>query len=132
MNGVNLISIRTGGYMAFELYKKTRATTEAEEVSISSAGIITISPTLTDKHLKSIEYVELYFDSAARKVGIKPLKQKTRYSYQLLHPANSRRSAISGRGFLSSYKINQADQGKFKPQTFDAAFEDGMLIFRTK
>ena len=118
--------------MTFELYKKTRATTEAEEVSISAAGIITISPSLTDNHLKSIEYVELYFDSATRKVGIKPIKQKTRYSYQLLRPANSRRSAISGRGFLSSYKINQADQGKFKPQKFDATFEDGMLIFRTK
>jgi hypothetical protein len=118
--------------MAFELYKKTRATTEAEEVSISSNGIITISPTLTEKHFKSIEHVELYFDSATRKVGIKPVKQDTRYSYQLLRPKNSRRSAISGRGFLTTYKISQAEQGKFKPQTFDAAFEDGMLIFRTK
>lgn len=118
--------------MAFELYKKTRATTEAEEVSISSAGIITISPTVTDQHLKSVEYVELYFDSATRKIGIKPVKQKTRYSYQLLRPANSRRAAISGRGVLSSYKINQDDHGKFRPQTCDATFEDGMIIFRTK
>jgi hypothetical protein len=118
--------------VAFELYKKTRATTEAEEVSISSAGIITISPALTETHLKNIEHVELYFDSVTKRVGIKPVKQKSRYSYQLLRPANSRRTVISGRGFLSTYKISQAENGKFKAQTCDASFEDGMVIFRCK
>src|SRR5438132_6595717 len=107
-----------GGAMAFELYEKTRATSEAEEVSISSAGIITISPTMVDKHLKNIEYVELYFDSATKRIGIKPVKHKSKYSYQLLRPTNSRRAAISGRGFLSSYKINQVDKGTFKKQDF--------------
>ena len=118
--------------MAFELYKKTRATTEAEEVTISSAGVITISPTLTEKNLKNIEHVELYFDSANRKVGIKPVKQETRYSYQVLRPAHGRRAAISGRGFLGSYKISQDAKGKFKPLTLEASFEDGMIVFRVK
>jgi len=118
--------------MAFELYKKTRATTEAEEVSISAAGILTISPLLTEQHFKNVESVELYFDSTTKKVGIKPVKTKTRYSYQLLRPNNSRRSSVSGRGFLTTYKISQTDNGRFKPQTFEAAFEDGMIVFKVK
>jgi hypothetical protein len=118
--------------MAFELYKKTRAITEAEEISISSAGVITISPSLTAEHLKNVEHVQLYFDSASKKVGIEPSKQKTRYSYQLLRPAHGRRAAISGRGFLGSYKINQDVKGKFKPQRFEATFEDGKIVFKVK
>src|SRR5579863_3591186 len=113
--------------MAFEIYKRTRATSEAETVSINSAGTITISPACTDKYLKGVRYVELYFDAVSKKVGIKPVTKETDYSYQLFRPAKSRRASVSGRGFLSSYKINQTEKGRFKPQTFDALFENNMI-----
>jgi hypothetical protein len=118
--------------MPFELYKRTRATSEAETVSISAVGIITVSPVFAERYFKDADYAELYYDAASKRVAIKPLKNETDYSYQIIRPKNSHRASVSGRGFLRSYKIGLADKGKFKPETFDAKFEDGMIVFSVR
>lgn len=117
--------------MPFEWYSKQRVTSDKDEVSISSAGIITISVSLTKDHLENVKYVELGFDPTTKRIAIKPSKTETRTSLQLLRVPNSRRTAISGRGFLRFYKIAQSGD-KFKPATFPAKFEDGMIIFSVK
>lgn len=118
--------------MPFELYHKTRATSEEETVTITAAGVLSFSTALTEKHLKNVDAVQLYFDLATKRVGIKPTKEGEKYSYQLIQPANSRRKTVSGRGFLRTYKIGSEKAGKFAPETFEAAFENGMIVFSVK
>ena len=111
----------------FELYKRTRATTDEESVSINSTGVISLSPVVTEKYLKDKTYVELYFDSSSKKIGIKPIKQKTEYSLQVVRPAHSRRATVSGRGFLSSNKVDFT-----KRRDCPVTFDDNMIIFSIK
>src|SRR5215472_13896303 len=112
----------------FELYKRTRATTDEETASISSTGVISISPAVTDKYFKDKQFAELYFDANSKKIGIKPQKQKTEYSLQLVRPAHSRRATVSGRGFLSSNKV-EFSKGQFNRRDFPVTFDDNMIIF---
>ncbi len=118
--------------MAFELYTKTRAASDEENVSITATGVITLSAACTKKHFVGIEYVQLYYDPTAKRVGIKPLKKAEKYSYKVVRPANSKRVVFSGRGFLRMYHISEGEKGKFNPQTFDTKFEDGMITFSVK
>jgi hypothetical protein len=119
--------------MAFQLYTKQRAPlSEVDEVAISAAGIITISSSLSEGHLKDAKYVELYFDLTSKKIGIRAVAKESRASMQLLRPINSRRCAVSGRGFLRFYKIGMAADGKFKRASFPATFTDGMIVFSVK
>lgn len=118
--------------MAFELYQKTRAAGEEETVTITAAGVLSFSPAATEKYLKTAKFVQLYFDATSKRVGIKPVKENEKYSYQLFRPNNSKRAAVSGRGFLRQYKIGTVDKDKFKPESFDARFENGMIVFSIK
>lgn len=115
----------------FELYKKQRAAKETKTVTISSAGVISISPDLTHEYLEDVKYVELYFDSNTKKVGIKPIRTETQYSFQVIRPANGKRAAVSGRGFLTSYKLG-VEKGHIKPQKHPAEFDNGMIVFSVR
>lgn len=112
--------------MAFEQYKKQRAVKETKTVTINSAGVISISPDLTSEHLDGVKYVELYFDSSTRKIGVKPVRTETDYAFQLSRPAKGKRAAVSGRGFLTNYKLG------IKPQKHPAEFHDGMIVFSVR
>jgi hypothetical protein len=116
--------------MSFQLYQRDRATDDEETVSISSAGIMSFSAALTKKYLENVSAVLLYFDPANKRVGIKPAKEEDKFAYKLFLPVNSKRKTVSGRGFLRKYKIGQEKEGKFKAQTFEASFENGMVIFK--
>ncbi len=118
--------------MVFELYTKTRAASDEEMVSITATGVISLSAACTTKYLKDLEYVQLYYDPTAKRVGIKPLKKAEKYSYKVVRPANSKRAVFSGRGFLHMHHISEGEKGRFKPQTFDTKFEDGMITFSVK
>lgn len=117
--------------MTFELYKKTRTRTQGDTVSITSAGMIVIDRTLAVKYLNGCEYVQLYYDPTEKKVGIKPLRSRDRYSVKLVRQAqDSERAMVSGRGFLNAYKLAVSEkEGKFKKQQCAARFEDGMIVF---
>jgi hypothetical protein len=115
--------------MAFELYEKQRASGDEETVNISAVGVISFSPALVEQHLKGTTFVELYYDASTRRIGVKPVKTKTKYSYQLIK--QGKRLAVSGSGFLNNYKIIEKADGKFKAQSdIDVKFQDGILVFR--
>src|SRR6266571_1302232 len=114
--------------MAFEIYKRTRATSEDESVSITPTGNIVFSPVITEQHLKNITHVEIYFDSETKRIGVKPTKQKTPYSYTLVKPQHSRRASISGSGFLGYHKLFQKGK-RFEAREFPAKFERDMIVF---
>lgn len=113
--------------MAFELYEQTRAITGEESVSITSVGMISFSAACVQKYLKDVVYVQAYFDSATKRIGIKPAKENDEYKFKLSRPENSNRALFSGRGFLRNYKIMDGD--KFKAATFTVKFENGMITF---
>ncbi len=76
--------------------------------------------------------VQRLFDAQTNRVGIRPVKRGKRHSYALVHPANSQRRAISGRGFLKTHGFKEDDKGKFKTQTFEAKQKNNMVVFSLK
>src|SRR5712692_3591045 len=115
--------------MGFELYKKQRASSDEETVSISSVGIITFSPALVEKHLSDLGFVELYYDQQSKKIGVKPVKTETEYAYKLVE--QGKRKAVSGSGFLNNYKIIEKTNDRFKPVSdIEVKFEMEMLVFK--
>lgn len=116
--------------MAFKLYEGTRAVSSAEEISISSTGVIVVSAALTNKHLKDVEFVQLYFDSEGKRIGIKPLEKEMSHSYKLVRPG--KRAAFSGRGFFKSNHLFVNDKGTIIAQKqIPAKFEAGMIVFKS-
>lgn len=108
----------------FELFKKTRTYLSEEAVTISKSGALLLSPLLYEQHFKNNPYADLYFNSKAKKIGIKPLAKAGEFSYKLTLSSNKKTGVLSGRAFLKTYNIPFEVK-----RTYPTTFEEGMIIF---
>lgn len=119
--------------MAFKLYTGERGTSDVEEVSITSNGVIALSPALSEGQFKNVGWVQIFVDRDSKQIGIKPAKEDADHAYKLIRPSGSKRSMLSGSGLLKSQKVFVDGTGKIKPtKNIPARFDSriGMLIFK--
>lgn len=111
--------------MAFETYVPQRGPSVGKpSIRILKNGQLSISPAAYDKWFKKANYVELLFDSRARRVGLKPRSKPTKATYKLrLSPQGGDRRYVSGARFLESYGVDVR-----KAKSFEAKWNAGQKL----
>lgn len=98
--------------MSYQIFKPTaKKGPGMETISITRTGM-NFSRATTRKYLNEISYVELYFDRDNKKIGIKPLSEKTENAYMLKGNKSKR---VSAKDFLEFHKCTQSKTKRFVP-----------------
>ena len=107
--------------MAFETYTPQRGPSAGKStVRILKNGDISISPAIQEEWFGRAEYVELLFDPAGKKVGLKPRTKPTKATYKLREsPQGGSRRYVSGGQFLATYGVSFN-----KARSFDVKWND--------
>lgn len=112
--------------MGFEAYTPKRGGRgKGLAISFSPSGRIGFSRALYDAHLTKTSHVELFYDRARNKVGIKPTKRNSSSSIKLPAVGDKKPCAIMGKGFYKAFGLSFTKLKKVTP-TFDE--EKGMLV----
>ncbi len=112
--------------MGFEPYKPKRGGRgRGLTVSFSPSGRIGFSRTLYDEYLSKSTHVELFYDRARNKVGVRPVKRNSTSSIKLPTVGEKKACAIMGKGFCNAFGLTFNKLKKVTP-TFDE--EKKMLI----
>ena len=112
--------------MGFEQYKPKRGGRgKGLTISFSPSGRIGFSRGLYDEYLSKSTHVELFYDRARNKVGIKPAKKNSSASIKLPAVGEKKPCAIMGKGFYQAFGLTFSKLTKVKP-SFDE--EKKMLI----
>ncbi|MCF7796702.1 MAG: hypothetical protein K9N11_08665 [Lentisphaeria bacterium] len=112
--------------MGFEPYKPKRGGRgKGLAISFSPSGRIGFSRGLYDAHLSKANHVELFYDRARNKVGIKPVKRNSVSSIKLPAVGEKKPCAIMGKGFYKAFGLS-FDKLKRVTPVFDE--EKKMLI----
>lgn len=94
-----------------------------DEIKINENYQIVLSHSLIKNYCKGIQYVELYYDSETKQIGIKPLLEKTPHSFCI---SGTTTRKITAKRFFEYYSIPLPSKENWSRKV---NFKDGILIF---
>lgn len=103
--------------MGFERYERSSDRRHDEPlISIRASGSIGLNNAAVTTHFADCEWVELYYDDADRRVGIKPVECETSHAYSIQHgDAPSHGASIFAAGFLRDHQLLPEDTTRYPP-----------------
>lgn len=107
--------------MAFIKYQKEKSKkgVSSKTIGINRKGRFAFYKPVVEKHFHDANYVELYFDPGAKKVGILPLTEPTADSFRIQGKTTK---MIVAKKFLNHFQIPIEDR------RYNFMAENGMLI----
>lgn len=102
------------GYV--ELQKNVRTASEKPVVTVGAQGIIYFNKFLMYEHFKGVEYVVFLFDSAKRRLAIKPVDAEKDNSFRLIFTtAGKSTGAIAARSVVKALGIDVSKKKQYTP-----------------
>lgn len=114
--------------MEFEMYKAKGDKTSKPSVTITAAGVISLSKACFDKYLGNGDYANLYFDkSEGLLIGIKCVDKGGDNTFKITRSGDRVSGSIAGRSFLNHLGIDFSKRRKFTPEWNE---KEGILFFK--
>jgi len=104
--------------MGYEKFSRTKEGRQrrGEYVTISTLGIFRVSLAAYENYFEGYKYVELFYNSEAKKVGLKLLKEATPDSYDIRVSGEKTKTVnITGKTFLNHYGIDYSKTRRYTP-----------------
>ena len=93
-------------YNKYRPSAQQKRTARPPHISVSPAGLISINRSAYLEHLKGATHVELFYDSDASKIGLRPKKYKTKDGLKLTIVGKQKTSyRINGKPFFKAFGI---------------------------
>ncbi len=107
--------------MAFVKYQKekNKKGISAKTIGINRKGRFAFYKPVVEKYLHDSNYVELFFDPEAKKVGILPVQEPSVDAFKVQGKTTK---MIVAKKFLNRFQIPVEDK------RYDFEYEDGMLV----
>lgn len=102
--------------MSFQAYKPASVTKSHQVIiSIGPTGKFGVSGLCYQQYILPTNQIELYFDTANRLIGIKPLENPSDYAIKIVKSERSRSYGFSSTKFLNEFDIKIEKLTRFKP-----------------
>src|SRR5713101_6331222 len=88
------------GLMPYELFTRKRTHGGPPAVTVTKYGNFVLNGSSVEKSFKNIQYLHVYWDKDAGKVGLKPLSRKQDKSYHLNLSPKGNVGTVSATSFL--------------------------------
>jgi hypothetical protein len=72
---------------------------------IGKGGDFSINEKCVEHLIKDCSHAEMYYDDVTNKIGLKPMKEETEFSYPIHRKSKSKYVVIHGRGFLKYFRL---------------------------
>ena len=103
-------------YQKYNPSKASKVSARPPRVSVSKTGLISINKTAYQEHMKGSNHVESFYDSAAKKIGIRPKKYKTRDDIKLSVIGKKKETyRVNGNKFLKSFGVSLSGSVRTTP-----------------
>jgi hypothetical protein len=113
--------------MGFELYKSKGGKTSKPNVTITTAGTLSLSKACFDKYIGNREFAQLYYDKDKGLIGIKGADKEGDSAFKITRSAERASGSIAGRSFLNHLEIDYSKPKKVIPEWNE---KEGMLIVK--
>ena len=115
--------------MAYELFTRKRSHGGPPAVTVTKNGMFVINSSALEKYMGTNQFVHVYYDKDAGKVGLKPLAKKVEKAYRLNLSPKGNVGTVSATSFLSFIGYELKDTTSF-PAEWNQ--QEGLLEFTIK
>jgi hypothetical protein len=115
--------------MAYELFTRKRSHGGPPAITVTKNGMFVINSSALEKHIKPCQFVHVYYDKDAGKVGIKPLSKKVDKAYRLNVSPKGNVGTVSATSFLSFIGYDHKETINFPAEWNE---REGLLEFTIK
>jgi len=101
---------------SFEKFPKSRISQVGEPlVTIRKSGVIGINSEAMERFFGEARYLEFYYDRKNKRIGLKPLRDRTKDSYTVFPSKRSKSANVFARKFLRFYGIDFSKTKSYVP-----------------
>lgn len=115
--------------MAYELFTRKRSHGGPPAVTVTKNGMFVINSSALEKYMGTNQFIHVYYDKDAGKVGLKPLAKKVEKAYRLNLSPKGNVGTVSATSFLSFIGYEHKDTISF-PAEWNQ--QEGLLEFTIK
>lgn len=110
--------------MAFKAFESKKSHSSDPAVTITKNGLFVLNSACVNQFFKGVQHAKLYWDDAQHKVGIKPMKKKDHFSYNISKHRTV--GTLSGISFVKSVGIEHKETKPY-PASWDK--KEQLLVF---